>query len=257
MEAYCENQDWNVGGGRANPSLIQLSETFKQVNLINFLIRVALKTLERGSSLIHLSTRESDCMGESWQKTKDGKCFKNTNTTNLQVAFLSNINMQFFWSSICMSKIKKFPWCRWCMGIGPSNVPWGVGSLSFALPHEQLPRPKTTRPINLANCWWPAQRGLLIIRIAMSAVDEICVNSKFLNTKSADWEMSATIGSIGAQSQIAIISLSSTPPSSPSVHWWLGWMSLGLSSLEYVNRTTVLCKLQQVFDPQILDAKQK
>ena len=36
---------WRGGGGRANPSLIQLSETFKQVNLINFLIREALKTL--------------------------------------------------------------------------------------------------------------------------------------------------------------------------------------------------------------------
>ena len=46
---------WWWGKGKPLSSLIQLSETFKQVNLINFLIRQALKTLEKGSSLIYLS----------------------------------------------------------------------------------------------------------------------------------------------------------------------------------------------------------
>ena len=39
--------DDNVEEEGQTPSLIQLSETFKQANLINFLIREALKTLER------------------------------------------------------------------------------------------------------------------------------------------------------------------------------------------------------------------
>ena len=67
VKTYCENVQrmifslamiewWWLRRGRANPpSLIQLSETFEQVNLINFLIRQALKTLEKGSSLIYLS----------------------------------------------------------------------------------------------------------------------------------------------------------------------------------------------------------
>ena len=48
--------DDNVEEEGQTPSLIQLSETFKQANLINFLIREALKTLEKGSSLIYLSS---------------------------------------------------------------------------------------------------------------------------------------------------------------------------------------------------------
>ena len=53
------NEDDDAEEEGQTPSLIQLSETFKQVNLINFLIHEALKTLEKGSSLIYLSSRRT------------------------------------------------------------------------------------------------------------------------------------------------------------------------------------------------------
>ena len=62
------------------PSLIQLSETFKQVNLINFLIRQALKTFERGSSLIYLSVVHTIRLyGGEFKRKQEWSIFQNCN----------------------------------------------------------------------------------------------------------------------------------------------------------------------------------
>ena len=136
---------------------------------------------------------------------------------------------------------------------GQQQVSLGVSVVIWCPPlplPPSLPRPRTTSPINLPKCWSSAQDRCWFEQNVMSAEcrwdqrrqqrDSRCKIPRFADERCHRCQCAS---SRSAQSQIAIISLSSPPPAPPSSrsnHWWLSWMSLG-TRLDAIFGNYTLC----------------